>query len=346
MNKPGQKGCCAPARGAVAGVAGEASAVESLASRRFERVRNGSTDGMVQLDGGAFLMGTESDEGFRDDGEGPIREVVLDPFWVDETAVTNEQFAAFVKATGYVTEAEHFGWSFVFYNQLPPPKKRGKNGKKSGAEPPMERVAGLDWWCRVDGAFWRRPEGPGSSLNKRGDWPVLHVSWRDAAAFCDWAGKRLPTEAEWEYAARGGLEQKIYPWGDDLTPFGKHRCNIWQGRFPDKDSGADGFKGPAPVRSFRPNGYGLFEVVGNAWEWCHDWFSPNWHVENAAVAADNPSGPDGAQGWGGAADRKSIRGGSYLCHDSYCNRYRVAARTGNSPDSSTGNITFRCVRDC
>lgn len=315
MIQPEKKACCTP---------GKPPGAEGVTP--FQRITDGQTDGMLRLPGGPFLMGTEDEEGFRSDGEGPIREVTLTPFWMDETAVTNQDFDIFAKATGYTTEAERFGWSFVFFNQLPESKR-----------PSLVRdsVSGLEWWCRVDGAFWRRPEGPSSSLKKRWDHPVLHVSWADAHAYAAWAGKRLPTEAEWEFAARGGLTQKTYPWGDDLTPFDKHRCNIWQGRFPQKDTAEDGHAGPCPVRSFKPNGYGLYCMVGNAWEWCHDWFDPHWHRE---ANMDNPTGPE-------SGTRKAIRGGSFLCHASYCNRYRVAARTSNTPDSGTGNITFRCVRD-
>ena len=319
MNKQSNgtvKACCTPGHEESGGVG----------ATPFRRVSAGSTEGMVRLPGGPFLMGTEDDEGFPDDGEGPVREVVVAPFWIDECAVSNRRFEAFVKATGYRTEAEDFGWSFVFHNQLPPERR---------TELVRDTVSGLEWWCRVDGATWRRPEGPGSSLKKRWDHPALHVSWADAAAYAAWAGKRLPTEAEWEYAARGGLEQKMFPWGDDLTPFGKHRCNIWQGRFPFKDEGEDGFTGPAPVRSYKPNGHGLYCIVGNAWEWCHDWWSSDWHLD---AAREDPTGPE-------EGDRKVIRGGSFLCHASYCNRYRVAARTSNTPDSATVNITFRCVRD-
>jgi formylglycine-generating enzyme required for sulfatase activity len=172
----------------------------------------------------------------------------------------------------------------------------------------------------VSGAYWRHPEGPGSDLDGRWDHPVVHVSWHDAVAFCAWADLRLPTEAEWEYAARGGLDQARYPWGDELTPDGEHRCNIWQGRFPVRDTAEDGYSGTAPVNAFEPNGFGLYNVAGNVWEWCADWF-------------------DRAQ------QNRAMRGGSYLCHESYCNRYRVAARTANSPDTSGGNIGFRCAAD-
>jgi formylglycine-generating enzyme required for sulfatase activity len=184
-------------------------------------------------------------------------------------------------------------------------------------------------------AKWDRPEGPDSSIAARMEMPVTQVSWNDAAAYAAWAGKRLPTEAEWEFAARGGLEQQTYPWGSELTPEGKHLCNIWQGEFPLSDLGDDGYTAPSPVRAFPANGYGLYSVVGNAWEWCGDWFEPFWHLNSTRK---NPVGPP--QG-----TNKSMRGGSYLCHKSYCNRYRVAARTKNTPDSATTNITFRCVRD-
>jgi formylglycine-generating enzyme required for sulfatase activity len=281
---------------------------------------------MVKLDGGPFLMGTDNREGFPADGEGPIREVTVDPFYIDIHPVTNQQFGEFVRSTGYVSEAERFGWSFVFQGHIPPERYD---------ELVDQTVVGVGWWCKVNQSDWRHPEGHDSNINTRDNYPVVHVSWNDAAAYAQWAGKRLPTEAEWEYAARGGLEQKIYPWGDDLTPEGKHLCNIWQGTFPTADLAEDGYSAPAPVNSYEPNGYGLFTITGNAWEWCSDWFDPAWHI---VATRTNPVGPN-------AGSAKVMKGGSYLCHRSYCNRYRVAARTSNTPDSTTTNISFRCVRD-
>jgi formylglycine-generating enzyme len=313
--------CCVPTK--IRAVQLEAS---RQASAGREHATAGSTEEMIRLDGGPFLMGTESAEGFPADGEGPVREVTLDPFYLDRYPVTNEQFAEFVRKTGYRTEAERFGWSFVFHKHIPP---------EAYARLVDRTVPGVVWWCKVNDAEWRRPEGPDSSIDSRTHYPVVHMSWNDAAEFAKWAGKRLPTEAEWEYAARGGLEQKTYPWGDELTPGGRHLCNIWQGVFPDLDTAEDGYAGAAPVDAFPPNGYGFYTITGNVWEWCQDWFDPQYHVTATRL---NPVGP--AQG---AA--KVMKGGSYLCHKSYCNRYRVAARTSNTPDSATTNIGFRCVRD-
>ncbi len=270
-------------------------------------------------------MGSADADGWPADGEGPVRAVTLQPFLIDACCVTNDQFNAFVNATGYKTEAEAFGWSFVFQLFL----------SASQLAQVTQRVAGSEWWCRIDGATWRHPEGAGSTIKQRWDHPVVHVSWRDAATYAAWAGRRLPTEAEWECAARGGLVQQRFPWGDELTPGGRHRCNIWQGVFPTQNTAEDGHVGTAPARSFKPNGHGLYNVAGNIWEWCHDWFSPDFHATGPRV---DPTGPP-------AGIRKVIRGGSYLCHHSYCNRYRVGARTANTPDSSTGNTGFRCVRD-
>jgi sulfatase modifying factor 1 len=281
---------------------------------------------MVKLDGGPFLMGTDYAFGFAADGEGPIRKVTVDPFYIDAYPVTNEQFQQFAKATGYCTEAERFGWSFVFQGHIPPERYD---------ELVDQTVVGAGWWCKVAGSDWRHPEGPDSSIDARAECPAVQVSWNDAVAYCNWSGKRLPTEAEWEFAARGGLEQKLYPWGDELTPGGRHLCNIWQGEFPSIDLAEDGYSAPAPVHAFEPNGYGLYSVTGNTWEWCGDWFHPAYHV---VASRNNPVGPQ-------AGSAKVMKGGSYLCHHSYCNRYRVAARTSNTPDSATTNIGFRCVRD-
>ena len=271
-------------------------------------------------------MGTDYEDAFVQDGEGPVREITLDPFRIDRYPVTNELFARFVDATGYVTEAERFGWSFVFWSHVPGERFR---------ELVEDTVAAAPWWCKVGGANWRSPEGPGSSNASRAHHPVVHVSWNDAQSFCEWSGQRLPTEAEWEYAARGGLVQKIYPWGDRLKPKGKHLCNIWQGDFPREDTGDDGFTGTCPVDAFPPNGLGLYSVTGNTWEWCADWFSPTFHVNGPR---ENPQGPP-------SGDARVMKGGSFLCHKSYCNRYRVAARSSNTPDSSTSHMSFRCVRD-
>ena len=307
--------CCAPAR-----------AGDMRGSSTTRQSGAGPGDAMVELPGGTFLMGSEDADARPEDGEGPVRQVTVDAFCIDATTVTNRQFAEFADATGYRTEAEAFGWSYVFRGLLPKSKQR-----KLARTADIEAVP---WWTAVDGAFWSRPEGPGSDLKGRLHHPVVHVSWNDAKAYCRWAGKRLPTEAEWEYASRGGLCGKRLPWGDALTPGSRHRCNIWQGAFPDINTQDDGYLGTAPAKSFRPNGYGLYNMAGNVWEWCADWFSAGWHLSHGR---DNPTGPP-------KGDHKILKGGSYLCHDSYCNRYRVAARYANTPDSATGNAGFRCVR--
>jgi len=279
---------------------------------------------MVSLDGGAFLMGAEGPDCIPGDREGPVREVEINAFSIDPCAVSNRRFAAFVDATDYVTDAERYRWSFVFGGLLPDefPDTRG--------------AIQAPWWRQVYGAWWRRPEGPHSSIESRLDHPVVHVSWRDAQAFCRWSGVRLPTEAEWEYAARGGLVQQRFPWGDELEPDGEHRMNVWQGAFPSQNTLEDGFLGTCPVDAFPANGYGLHNTSGNVWEWCDDLF----HADRAG-GAPQPPNPAGSAG----EEARATRGGSYLCHHSYCNRYRVAGRSSNTANTSTGNTGFRCARD-
>jgi sulfatase modifying factor 1 len=308
--------CCASAR------CGERQSVPDLVAA-MPAAAHGTLEGMVLLPGGEPLLGDDSGEGYPGDGEGPVRRVRIDPFWIDTCVVSNADFAEFVAATGYLTEAERFGWSFVFAGLLPQDF------------PPTRAAAAAPWWRQVAGACWRHPEGPQSRIDDRADHPAVHVSWHDAWAYCRWAGKRLPTEAEWEHAARGGLEGRRYPWGDQLRADGVHRMNVWQGQFPRLNTAEDGYVGTAPVDAFPPNGYGLYNTTGNVWEWCVDWFSATFHIEGPR---DNPVGPPGGQA-------KVMRGGSYLCHRSYCFRYRVAARSSNTPDTSAGNIGFRCVRD-
>ena len=306
--------CCAPSAGRTGGEASPPFVAQGAAHDLAT---------MVLIPAGEFVMGCDEDEGYLGDGESPSRWVELDAFRMDTTAVTNAQFARFVDDSAYVTEAERFGWSYVFAGFLPQDF------------PQTASVDGAEWWRQVEGAYWRQPEGPHARLDGRWDHPAVHVSWNDASVFAAWAGKRLPTEAEWEKAARGGLPQMTYPWGDEFTPGGVHRCNTWQGMFPIINSRDDGYSGTAPVATYEPNGYGLYNMVGNTWEWCADYFDKDIGLRQDFT---NPRGPS-------FGTHKVIRGGSYLCHDSYCFRYRVSARSLNTPDSSTGNMGFRCAGD-
>lgn len=296
--------CCAATRTGGTAAPADGAAVPRLDPQVHARLSRR----LVHLPGGTFDMGSEDPDAHQEDGEGPVRAVTVAPFGIAPTAVTVAQFATFVKRTGYRTTAERLGWSYVFHNAVP-----------AGVQV-RGRLADTPWWLAVDGASWRSPEGPGSGITDRQHHPVVHVSRDDALAYCGWAGLRLPSEAEWEYAARGGLSRARYPWGDDLRPQGRHMCNIWQGTFPHRDSADDGYAGTCPVTAFPANGYGLYNMVGNVWEWSAD-------------------------PWDAEADTWTLRGGSHLCHDSYCNRYRVAARTHNTADSSTGNLGFRCAAD-
>jgi formylglycine-generating enzyme required for sulfatase activity len=271
----------------------------------------------VDLPGGRFAMGTD-DPGYPADGEGPIHVVELSSYRIDRHAVSNDRFAAFVAATGHVTEAERWGWSFVYAGLLPEDF------------PPTRAVQGAEWWRQVEGADWRHPEGPHSDVAGRGDHPVVHVAWTDAVAFCDWSGTRLPTEAEWEHAARGG-GQGHFPWGDEAEPGGERRMNVFRGQFPRPDPAAT--TGTCPVDAFPPNGFGLHNATGNVWEWCADWFEPGYYRRSPRR---DPKGPE-------HGTHRVMRGGSYLCHASYCWRYRVDARSANTPDSTTGNLGFRVV---
>lgn len=319
MTLPPQSTCCASAR--------PSGGDEPPAPARI-REGSRSTARQVRIPGGTFAMGDHFDEGYPDDGETPVHGVVLESFWMDATAVTNAQFATFVKETSYVTGAEQFGSSAVFHLAV--------------AAAPSEvlgRASGTPWWLEVRGADWRHPEGSLSHIGDRQNHPVVHVSWEDAHAYARWAGKRLPTEAEWEYASRGGLEGARFPWGDELTPGGKWRCNIWQGRFPVTNTEDDGYLTTSPAKSFHQNGHRMWSMVGNVWEWCADWFSPTEYDDRASDApVEDPRGPE-------TGASRVMRGGSFLCHDSYCYRYRVAARSSNTPESSSSNIGFRCAND-
>lgn len=303
--------CCLPSRG-------------SAGPRLDEAVpRSGSPHpDRIQVPGARIAVGT-ADPIHEVDGEAPARRVVVRPFAIDAAAVTNRRFAEFVDLTGYRTDAEAIGWSFVFASSLKDPER-------------LASVPESPWWRQVFGADWRRPEGEGSSLESREEDPVVHISFNDAFAFARWCGGRLPTEAEWEYAARGSPEPRRYPWGDrepddrDFQP-----CNIWQGTFPTKNTGQDGYIGTAPAKSFEPNEIGLYNVVGNTWEWCADPFRIR-SLKTAAKRVDAQSRKGGL---------RVVKGGSYLCHRSYCHRYRIAARRGNAPQDASGHLGFRVAYD-
>ncbi len=263
--------------------------------------------GMILIEGGEFMMGTD-DRSYP--YEGPSHRVSLDSFYLDKYEVTNRQYAAFADATGFLTESEKLGWSGVF-----DPRRNG--------------------WTKGDGADWRHPHGAGSSYSDMLDFPVVHLSWEDAAAYCEWRGARLPSEAEFEYAARGGLEGATYAWGNELTPGGVHHANLWQGNFPDQDRTLDGYGSHGPVGQFPANGNGLHDMTGNVWEWVADWYAPDYFANSPTR---NPQGPR-------SGTQKVQRGGSWLCSENYCQGYRVAARMMTDPDSGLNNLGFRCAGD-
>ena len=281
--------------------------------RTFNSIKNLSkkyVGKMCKIPRGVWKIGSENSETYINDYEGPVRFVKKNEFQIDETCVSNTEFNEFVYDTGYITEAEKVGWSFVFYAQVHPSAINNTRNLGSGVP---------SWWTFVKGAFWGAPDGPGSHWKDKANHPVVHVSWNDAKMYANWAGKRLPSEEEWEIAASGGLQDTKYPWGNELTPNKKHKCNIWQGHFPYLNTKEDGFLTTAPVKSFEPNNFGLYNVIGNVWEWCDGKWSKYDKI------------------------KKPMRGGSYLCHKSYCNRYRISARTSNTADSSSSHLGFRCA---
>jgi formylglycine-generating enzyme len=321
------------------------SIVVLLTSVAFSQSRllRSAPAGMVWIPGGTFWMGCEACE--MPDAL-PVHQVVVDGFWLDVTPVTNEQFAQFVKTTGYVTIAERVPGAKDFPGAPPENLVPG-----SAVFSPPEHEVPLNnhyqWWSYIKGASWRHPEGLGSNLNGREHYPVVHVAWDDAMAYAQWAGKRLPTEAEFEFAARGGLDRKRYSWGDELTPGGKWVANIWQGRFPVKDMGADGYRSTSPVRAFPANGYGLYDMGGNVWQWCLDWYRPDIYQQRAAVTSPvhNPQSPDtSVDPLEPGVPKRVTRGGSYLCSDRYCSRYLVGSRGKSEPSTGSSNVGFRCAQ--
>jgi sulfatase modifying factor 1 len=300
--------------------------------------------GMVWIPGGQFWMGTAAEH--MTDAR-PWHRVYVDGFWMEKAEVTNQEFAAFVKATGYVTVAERTPRREDYPQALPDRLVAG-----SVVFSPPDHPVGLDdhynWWSYVPGANWRHPEGPGSDIRNRMNHPVVHIAFDDALAYCNWAGKRLPTEAEFEIASRGGLDRKRYAWGDEFMPGGKHMANTFQGHFPDKNSADDGYRGTAPVGSFPANGYGLFDMAGNVWEWTSDWYRPDYYQTLAATGeiAINPKGPADSLDPTEPGTRKRVqRGGSFLCTDQYCARYIAGGRGKGEPDTGTNHLGFRCVKE-
>ncbi len=323
----------------------------AIVPRFFGRSAGGVPAGMVWIPGGNFTMGTDSSLGWAD--EKPAHRVHVDGFWLDETDVTNAQFRNFVDATGYVTTAEKTPDADAILAQLPPgTPKPPKENLVAGSlvftptKGPVSLRDFSQWWKWTPGANWRHPDGPGSDIKGKDDHPVVHVSWDDAVAYAKWAGKRLPTEAEWEFAARGGLDNKPYVWGDDPPTDTHIHANIWQGEFPYKNTAADGYVNTSPVKAFAPNSYGLYDMSGNVWQWCSDWYQVDLYRERAGRGViANPRGPeksfDPRQPY---SPLRVQKGGSFLCNDSYCSRYRPSARHGCTPDTGMSHIGFRCAK--
>jgi len=308
--------------------------------------------GMVWIPGGEFAMGSDGVNDSLCELPGltkdclPIHQVRVDDFWMDATEVTNDQFAQFVAATGYITVAERKPRQ-EDYPTAPPENLVAGSVVFTPTQEPVPLDNYFQWWSYVHGADWRHPQGPGSTIEGKGNYPVTQIAYADAVAYATWAGKRLPTEAEWEFAARGGLTQKRYAWGDELKPDGKWMANIWEGRFPVKDTGEDGFAGVAPVAQFPANGYGLHDVAGNVWEWTSDWYRPDTYAERArAGVADNPHGPAASFDPAEPGEKKRVlRGGSFLCTDQYCTRYMVGTRGKGEVTSGSSHLGFRCVQE-
>tara|TARA_B100000925_G_scaffold56133_1_gene36973 strand:- start:127 stop:1149 length:1023 start_codon:yes stop_codon:yes gene_type:complete len=311
------------------------------------RVKN--LDGMVWIPGSTFQMGSEDNQARPD--EGPVHSVRVDGFWIDQTEVTNSQFARFVEATGYITTAEKpIDWEEM-KKQLPPDTPKPHDSLLQASSLVFKPTSGAvdlnnfsAWWEWKPKANWRSPRGKGSTIEGKENHPVVHVSWDDAVAYAKWAGKRLPTEAEWEWAARGGLKEKKYPWGDEDIGAGKVKANSWEGKFPYDNTNKDLFFYSAPVKSFEANGYGLFDMAGNVWEWCSDWYNYDYYKTIAGQTTNNPKGADKSYDpYNPYIDQKIIRGGSFLCNDTYCSGYRVASKMKSSPDTGSQHTGFRCV---
>jgi formylglycine-generating enzyme required for sulfatase activity len=306
--------------------------------------------GMVWIPGGEFLMGTDDPQ--ADPVEHPAHRVRVDGFWMDQTEVTNAQFRQFVEATSYVTIAERpVDWEQL-KTQLPPGTPKPPDGQLvpgslvfTQPDHPVRLDDISNWWKWIPGANWRHPNGPGSSITGKDNYPVTHVSWDDATAYARWAGKRLPTEAEWEFASRGGLDAMKYAWGEEFKPGGKYQANTWQGNFPETSTGEDGFPLLAPVRSFPANGYGLYDMIGNVWEWCSDWYRPDtYRLDSHRSPVWNPTGPEQSDDPNEPYQPKRVtRGGSFLCSANYCTNYRPSARRGTATDSGMSHLGFRCV---
>lgn len=316
-----------------------------------KRQSNSLLEGMVWVEDGAYLMGSSDGAGRPD--EYPQHQVKVDGFWMDATEVTNAQFQKFVEATGYVTTAEKAPDWEELKKQLSPGTPKPDTSLLAAASlvftPPTQIVTltnASQWWSWIKGANWRHPEGPNSTIVGKSNYPVVHISWEDATAYAKWAGKRLPTEAEWEWAARGGLLNQPFSWGAADVETGGPKANIWQGEFPNANTGQDGFVGLAPVKSFAPNAYRLYDMAGNVWEWCSDWYRPDTYKQTAGNVAINPQGPSmSLDPDEPTVPKRVVRGGSFLCNSSYCSSYRVSARMKTSPDTGLQHTGFRCVAD-